>query len=206
MIDKHSPLISLCHLKIFNGNSHYLQFNGKGLALSIHLTVNSKFNSFYKKLNDLNHKYNCKITCPVDVVVSKNLEGIGKNKDIKEIDDDEMILDIGPKTIPAIKKIINDSIKNRDFWMPFAPSILDHAADEYFADPKGIAPQFMTFAFEAARGRYEDLTAASHPKDRTIRPQVVTEKANPNYHATIAAYRERTGRGVVLNTSFNLHG
>jgi len=101
---------------------------------------------------------------------------------------------------------INSMIKMRDFWMPFAPSILDHAADEYFADPKGIAPQFMTFAFEAARGRYEDLTAASHPKDRTIRPQVVTEKANPNYHATIAAYRERTGRGVVLNTSFNLHG
>jgi carbamoyltransferase len=101
---------------------------------------------------------------------------------------------------------INTMIKMRDFWMPFAPSILDHSAPEYFSDPKGIAPQFMTFAFEAAKGGYEDLVAASHPKDKTIRPQVVTKDANPDYHAAIAAYRERTGRGVILNTSFNLHG
>ena len=59
-------------------------------------------------------KYNCKITCPVDVVVSKNLEDMGKDKDIKEIDDDEIILDIGPKTISSIKEIINDS--NTILW------------------------------------------------------------------------------------------
>lgn len=102
--------------------------------------------------------------------------------------------------------MINTMIKMRDFWMPFAPSVLDQAAPEYFADPKGIAPQFMTFAFPAAGDRYDDLAAASHPKDRTIRPQVVTRAANPDYHATISAYRERTGRGAILNTSFNLHG
>ena len=67
-----------------------------------------------KEILENSNKYNCKITCPVDVVVSKNLEGIGKNKDIKEIDDDEMILDIGPKTISSIKKIINDS--NTVLW------------------------------------------------------------------------------------------
>jgi phosphoglycerate kinase len=67
-----------------------------------------------KEILENSNKYNCKITCPVDVVVSKNLEGIGKNKNIKEIDDDEMILDIGPKTISSIKKIINDS--NTVLW------------------------------------------------------------------------------------------
>ena len=67
-----------------------------------------------KEILENSNKYNCKITCPVDVVVSKNLEGIGKNKDIKEIDDDEMILDIGPKTISSIKTIINDS--NTVLW------------------------------------------------------------------------------------------
>jgi len=67
-----------------------------------------------KEILENSNKYNCKITCPVDVVVSKNLEDIGKNKDIKEIDDDEMILDIGPKTIAAIKAIINDS--NTVLW------------------------------------------------------------------------------------------
>jgi len=67
-----------------------------------------------KEILENSNKYNCKITCPVDVVVSKNLEDVGKNKDIKEIDDDEMILDIGPKTISSIKKIINDS--NTVLW------------------------------------------------------------------------------------------
>ena len=67
-----------------------------------------------KEILENSDKYNCKITCPVDIVVSKNLEGMGKNKDIKEIDDDEMILDIGPKTISSIKKIIKDS--NTVLW------------------------------------------------------------------------------------------
>jgi phosphoglycerate kinase len=67
-----------------------------------------------KEILENSNKHNCKITCPVDVAVSKNLEDIGKVKDIKEIDDDEMILDIGPKTISSIKTIINDS--NTVLW------------------------------------------------------------------------------------------
>ena len=54
-------------------------------------------------------KYNCKITCPVDVVVANNPQNKGNIKDIDEIGNDEMILDIGPKTILSIKKIIDES-------------------------------------------------------------------------------------------------
>jgi len=67
-----------------------------------------------KEILENSNKNNCKITCPVDVVVSKNFKDVGKDKDIKEIDEDEMILDIGPKTISSIKKIINDS--NTILW------------------------------------------------------------------------------------------
>jgi phosphoglycerate kinase len=67
-----------------------------------------------KEILENSNKYKCKITCPVDVVVSKNVEDMGKDKDIKEIDDDEMILDIGPKTISFIKTIINNS--NTVLW------------------------------------------------------------------------------------------
>tara|TARA_Y100000590_G_scaffold175143_1_gene200132 strand:+ start:47 stop:1237 length:1191 start_codon:yes stop_codon:yes gene_type:complete len=67
-----------------------------------------------KEILENSKKYNCKITCPVDVVVSKNFQDIGKEKNIEEIDDDEMILDIGSKTISFIKKIINDS--NTVLW------------------------------------------------------------------------------------------
>ena len=70
--------------------------------------------SLIKEILENSNKYNCKITCPLDVVVSKNLEGSGKNKDIKEINRDDIILDIGPKTIASIKKIINDT--NTVLW------------------------------------------------------------------------------------------
>ena len=67
-----------------------------------------------KEIIDISKKFNCKITCPVDVVVSKDIEGLGENKDIKDINDDEMILDIGPKTISLIHEIINSS--NTVLW------------------------------------------------------------------------------------------
>ncbi len=101
---------------------------------------------------------------------------------------------------------INQMIKKRDFWMPFAPSIREESAERYFDDPKDLKPWFMTLAFPAKDEGYRDLAAGSHPRDRTIRPQVVTQEANSDYHEVITRFDEATGRGVVLNTSFNLHG
>ena len=58
--------------------------------------------------------HDCKIHYPLDVVVSKTLDGNGTIKEINKIDNDEMILDIGPKTITSIKNIINES--NTVLW------------------------------------------------------------------------------------------
>jgi carbamoyltransferase len=101
---------------------------------------------------------------------------------------------------------INQMIKMRDFWMPFAPSIRAEAAERYFEPIKGIDYSFMTFAAPTRPETYEDIVAGTHPKDRTIRPQVVTKAANPDYHAVIGEFERLSGRGAVLNTSFNLHG
>lgn len=101
---------------------------------------------------------------------------------------------------------INSMIKMRDFWMPFAPSIIEERAGDYFSDPKAINPEFMTFAFTAKDDHLKDLVAGAHPRDRTIRPQLVRKAANPGYHHLISSYEKLTGRGAVLNTSFNLHG
>ena len=54
-------------------------------------------------------KYNCEITIPKDIIVSKSLDGSGKEKNINQIEENEMILDIGTKTISSIEKIINNS-------------------------------------------------------------------------------------------------
>ena len=67
-----------------------------------------------KEILEKSKAHNCQINCPIDVIVSKNWHGTGKNKEIEEIENDEMILDIGPKTILSIKKIINNS--NTVLW------------------------------------------------------------------------------------------
>ena len=67
-----------------------------------------------KEILEKSKAYNCQINCPIDVIVSKNLHGTGENKEISEIENDEMILDIGPKTILSIKKIIDSS--NTVLW------------------------------------------------------------------------------------------
>ncbi len=72
------------------------------------------YESLIKEILQNSNKYNCKITCPIDVMVSKNLEGTGVNKDLDEIDNDDIILDVGPKTIDSIRKIINDT--NTVLW------------------------------------------------------------------------------------------
>ena len=58
--------------------------------------------------------HDCQIYYPLDVVVSKELEGGGTIKEINEVNSDEMILDIGPKTITLIKKIVDNS--NTVLW------------------------------------------------------------------------------------------
>ncbi len=62
-----------------------------------------------KEILENSKKYNCEVTFPIDAIVSKSLNGEGKEKNINEIDDNDMILDIGSKTISSIKTIINNS-------------------------------------------------------------------------------------------------
>lgn len=107
---------------------------------------------------------------------------------------------------PESVRVINEMIKQRDFWMPFAPSILAERRHDYLVDPKAIDARFMSVAFATTALARRDLPAALHPYDFTARPQVVTRDANPGYHGLIADFQRRTGVGALLNTSFNLHG
>lgn len=103
---------------------------------------------------------------------------------------------------------VNDQIKARDFWMPFAPSVLDSYAMRYLQnyDPARNSAPYMITAYDASELGVEQLRAALHQGDHTLRPQVVTAEANPRYHRLISRFAEITGVGAVLNTSLNLHG
>ena len=88
-----------------------LKHTGSNIGKSIY---EANCENLIKEILEKSKSYNCQITCPIDVVVAKNLDGPGKNKDIKEIEADDIILDIGSKTILSIKKIINNS--NTVLW------------------------------------------------------------------------------------------
>ena len=66
--------------------------------------MNIDCKSLIKEILEKSKSYNCQVNCPKDVVVSKKIDGIGKIKDINNIEEDEMILDIGPKTIDSIRR------------------------------------------------------------------------------------------------------
>jgi carbamoyltransferase len=103
-------------------------------------------------------------------------------------------------------RTINRMIKNRDFWMPFAPSVLAERAGEYYVKPKPVASPYMMFAFESRPQKRAAFGAAMHPWDFTTRPHEVFEEHNPDYYRLLKEFEARTGEGIVLNTSFNLHG
>ena len=103
-------------------------------------------------------------------------------------------------------KIINNAIKKRDYWMPFSPSILKEDAKMYFNNPKKIDSKFMTCLFDSTNLAKEHLISAIHPIDYTMRPQIVDKENNEEYYDLIFKFKQITGIGGLLNTSFNLHG
>jgi carbamoyltransferase len=107
---------------------------------------------------------------------------------------------------PRVVGLINRMIKNRDFWMPFAPSVLREREADYLVNPKGLASPYMMLAFPTNPKRRDEIVAAVHPHDGTARAHVVDEAWNPEYYRVIREFERRTGTGAVLNTSFNLHG
>ncbi|MBU6150520.1 MAG: hypothetical protein KGR25_03660 [Chloroflexi bacterium] len=107
---------------------------------------------------------------------------------------------------PDVIRVINEQVKNRDFWMPFAPSILAEWVDRYVAGTVKTPSPHMMVGFESTNLARTHLRAALHPYDLTMRPQMVTREDAPDYHDLLSKFATVTGTGGVLNTSFNIHG
>jgi carbamoyltransferase len=101
------------------------------------------------------------------------------------------------------KDIINAMIKKREAFRPFAPSVLEECAAEYFELPQNeIRLPFMVFVVKVRKEHRECLGAITHV-DGTARIQTVSRNDNELYWALINAFGRRTGIPIVLNTSFN---
>jgi len=97
---------------------------------------------------------------------------------------------------------LNSAIKQRDFWMPFAPTILEERMEEYLVNARPA--RYMILAFDTTDKR-DEIIAAIHPQDFSARPQTLNEY-NLGYRKVIKEFENITGVGGILNTSFNLHG
>ncbi len=107
---------------------------------------------------------------------------------------------------PEVIKKINDQVKKRDFWMPFAPSIKSDREKDYIINPKKLDSRLMTIGFDSTELARKEIPAALHPYDYTVRPNVIYKKDNEKYYSLLEEFEKLTGIGAILNTSFNLHG
>ena len=107
-----------------------------------------------------------------------------------------------------MKDIVNVKIKFREPYRPFAPSVLQDRAGEFF-DCAGAERQypsrFMLLVEPVRPGARSVLPATTHV-DNSARLQTVVASASPLYHELIARFGRATGVPVVMNTSFNLRG
>ena len=106
---------------------------------------------------------------------------------------------------PDIKDIINERIKHREQFRPFAPVILEELAPKVFDMGKKTSSPFMTFVFDV-RSDYRDLIQGACHVDGTARIQTVNERQNPVLAELLRAFTAASDVPCLINTSFNVAG
>ena len=142
-------------------------------------------------------------------------------------------MEFGPRALGArsilgdprsgdIQTVMNLKIKYRESFRPFAPSVLEEKAFEYF-DTKRPSPYMLLVSYvreerrlpqptidempmlERLKVKRSDIPAITH-LDYSARLQTVNKRHKPDYHEVISEFEKLTGYGVIVNTSFNVRG
>ena len=104
---------------------------------------------------------------------------------------------------PEMNAKVNNAVKFREWWRPFAPSIKKEAADEYLES--AIDSAFMILTAQVRPEKRSIIPSVTHV-DGSARPQTVEKEINPLYWRLIDEFGKHTGVPVIMNTSFNLRG
>jgi carbamoyltransferase len=104
---------------------------------------------------------------------------------------------------PEMNAKVNNAVKFREWWRPFAPSILSEAASEYLES--ATDSPFMVLTAQVKPEKRSIIPSVTHV-DGSARPQTVERDVNPLYWRLIHEFGQRTGVPVIMNTSFNLRG
>src|SRR5580693_9377452 len=104
---------------------------------------------------------------------------------------------------PEMNAKVNNAVKFREWWRPFAPSLLAEAAGEYLES--ATDSPFMVLTAQVRPEKRGVIPSVTHV-DGSARPQTVERDVSPLYWRLISEFGRRTGVPVVMNTSFNLRG
>ena len=144
-------------------------------------------------------------------LIKKTAQLIHQNKTIGWV---QGRLEFGPRALgnrsilanatnPEMVNILNNRIKHREWFRPFAPIVPEDRAEEYF-EMKGLSP-YMLLAPKVKKHTGTLLPAITHIDD-TARVQTVSKKHNPKLYKLLLEYEKISGVPVMINTSFNLQG
>jgi carbamoyltransferase len=104
---------------------------------------------------------------------------------------------------PEMNAKVNNAVKFREWWRPFAPSMLAEVAEQYIES--ATDSPFMILTAQVKPEKRSVIPSVTHV-DGSARPQTVERDVNPLYWRLIREFGNRTGVPVVMNTSFNLRG
>jgi carbamoyltransferase len=104
---------------------------------------------------------------------------------------------------PEMNTKVNNAVKFREWWRPFAPSFKKEAAPEYLES--AFDSPFMILTAQVRPEKRCVIPSVTHV-DGSARPQTVEKEINPLYYRLIDEFGKRTGVPVIMNTSFNLRG
>jgi len=108
-------------------------------------------------------------------------------------------------TNPETYDILNSKLKRNDF-MPFAPAVLEEDANILFkVDKSHHAAEFMTMLYDTQDEWKDKLPTVVHPIDKTARIQIVKRQSEGYFWRILQEYKNKTGFGCLVNTSFNVH-
>ena len=105
---------------------------------------------------------------------------------------------------PAAVANLNTAVKQRDFWMPFAPVMFEHRAAELLTDYDGRPSRWMAHAYAALHD--ERIRGAVHTADWTCRPQILDTTSDEPVAEILHLVDQQADLPALVNTSLNQHG
>ncbi|MFH8086728.1 MAG: carbamoyltransferase [Candidatus Aenigmatarchaeota archaeon] len=144
-------------------------------------------------------------------IVKATAEVLAENKIIGWFQDR---MELGPRALghrsilanpsnQEMKKILNEKVKHREWFRPFAPSLLLENVEDFF--DFNIDMPFMIITLPVKKEKIKEIISATHI-DGTARPQTTIMKRENLYHRLIEEFYSLTGVPAIINTSFNLRG